>query len=136
MDALSPNTSALLSYLSATNDSSFSFDEYPAPAENKIATNNPTSLPPSAFFNMQISGRDTPELTPESSKNSSESPDGLRAVMATDSEEDGMAVKTIGGRKMSDAGALHKRKAGHGHTVQEEHEDEDEGEFRLIFSEY
>jgi hypothetical protein len=127
MDALSPNTSALLNYLSATNETSFSFGDYPA--ENvKIASANPTSLPPSAFFNAPRPSRDTPELTPESSNTASESPEGLRAVMATDSEEDvRVGVKGHNARKASDAGAMNKRKAGHGHTVQEEHDDEDEG---------
>lgn len=137
MDTLSPNTSALLSYLSADDMTSFSFDHLLADPTPKISqgyTNpNPTSLPPSAFFNMPVPGRDTPELTPESSSNAaSESPEGLRAVMHTDSEEDAVMARRAsagagaGGRKGSEAAVVNKRKAGHGHTVQE-HDDEDEG---------
>lgn len=124
MDALSPNTAALLSYLSANGDPSFSFDE-PVP-QKYPQSGQPQSLPPSAFFNMPIPGRDTPELTPESSNPASESPDALKGMAVTDSDEDRTHSKSTT-RKTSDSATVNKRKAGHGHTVQEEPDDEDDG---------
>jgi hypothetical protein len=123
--ALTPNTTALLSYLSTNaEDSSFSFDDYP---QTETKPTMLTSLPPSAFFNMARPDH-TPELTPESSNTASESPEGLR-VMATDSDEDGTHYRAPGGteRKGSDAAVVHKRKAGHAHTVQEEHDEDEDG---------
>lgn len=117
MDAFSPNTAAFLNSL-LTQDSNF-------PYTNQNVKTGPQSLPPSAFFNMPVPGRDTPEDTPESSHQASESPDRHGAVLSDSDDEKGVHRKGGQGRKDSGAG-MHKRKAG-GHVL--EHDDEDDGEF-------
>lgn len=80
--------------------------------------NQPTSLPPSAFF--PIPGRDTPEDTPPSSTGDSVSPLIQRkasAVVSADSEEE-----THMGAMGNKADEGHKRKAVGRETREEEEE--------------
>lgn len=104
-DALSPN-SAFLSYLNTI-----------APVDQLSGGVNPTSLPPSAFFPQAAPRRDTPEDTPSSKD--SESPEIATGRQdhdfSPDSEEDG-ADRAEGSRRRS---VMKKRKAGHGHTVEQ-----------------
>lgn len=85
----------------------------------------PNSLPPSAFFNipnMPVPGRDTPEHTPESSLGTEGSPERERAKEEIIEDESGSGSNR---RKSTGDGAVNKRKAGHGHTVQQESEEDD-----------
>lgn len=90
---------------------------------------NPASLPPSAFF--PVPGLDTPEDTPPSSIEASQSPekpiiDSRKANAYSADDSDGPSAKPQGkGSKGSKAN--HKRKGGAGHRDEDE-EDEDEGE--------
>ena len=98
------------------------------------AGKNPTSFPPSAFFPMPIPGRDTPEDTPPSSIEQSQSPEkgverGFSFSVSDDSEPDGQSDK----RRLSGQG-IHKRKAG-GDTRQDNEEEDDDGQSRGLPSE-
>jgi AP-1-like factor len=122
MEPLTPNTSAFLSYLSSTmgkeeDDSIYSNANY-----DSTKNLNPSSLPPSAFF--PLPGRDTPEDTPPSSIEASQSPEKitqdhrkLSAYSADDSDSPSSKPKV--------SKATHKRKGGAGHK--EEDEDEEDG---------
>ena len=124
MEPLTPNTSAFLSYLSSTmgndgDDSIYSNNNY-----DSTKNLNPASLPPSAFFPMP--GRDTPEDTPPSSIEASQSPEKIthdsrkaNAYSADDSDEPSTKPKVKG------SPANHKRKGGAGHKEEDEEEDED-----------
>jgi AP-1-like factor len=135
MDPLTPNTSAFLSYLSgATGNANMDFsstDQY-NPFDSYTTfnanTKQPSSLPPSALF--PVPGRDTPETTPPSSSETNPSPDKPSQAEATgnkasDSEEE--APKQSGTANASAKKATHKRKAGQGHHINEDaDEDEDD----------
>jgi hypothetical protein len=119
MEPLTPNTAAILEYLSANMPASDAPNGFPAP----ITKDMPDSLPPSAFFNVPTTGLETPDRTPESSLGASASPE--------ERKPDVHEAASNGSRRKSSvaagAGALNKRKAGHGHTVQQSSE-EDDGE--------
>lgn len=147
MEPLTPNTSAFLSYLSANlgneNDNAntgafdqnafngFNFDSLPAfDASNapKVKT-QPASLPPSAFF--PVPGRDTPEDTPPSTNEASQSPEKVLAKAGTvqhDSEDSDRDAQ--GDRRAS---INHKRKAGlaiqaNRHVEEEDDDEEDDSD--------
>jgi AP-1-like factor len=120
MDPMTPNTSAFLSYLSSAlaSDPSAGF-ENPQPVSSTYEKPNPTSLPPSAFFNMPLPGRDTPEDTPPSSVEApSQSPEKRAGGY------DGLSPDTDEGSERGHD-PNHKRKVGHGHVRQEEDDEED-----------
>lgn len=111
-DALSPNTSAFISYLS----SNFEKD-----------AKNPTSLPTSAFFPIPVPGRDTPEDTPPSSNEPSQSPEkrsARRCSLSGDSEADSQGED---GGRIENGQGIHKRKAS-GNSGQEMEEEDDDGQ--------
>jgi AP-1-like factor len=125
MEPLTPNTSAFLSYLSSNVDQDSTFTNNLGYDKQQ---SNPTSLPPSAFFNLPLPGRDTPEDTPPSSvEGPSQSPEkGLDEGydgLSPDSEEDTAHRTGLKGWEQDEAN--HKRKVGHGHMRHHE-EDEDE----------
>lgn len=120
---LSPNTSAFLSYIAAA-----AADTVQNEQQQKNAALNPTSLPPSAFFNMPLPGRDTPEDTPPSSNEPSVSPE--RALSLSDSEPEGTrGTKSASGQQQNQQ---HKRKAAgrqsSGRKAEDDSADEDEDE--------
>ena len=156
MEPLTPNTSAILSMLSAhlggdnNNNNQSIYDENsfnpfdinafntynPSPPIDKNK-NVPASLPPSAFF--PIPGRDTPEDTPPSTHEASQSPE---KILSTDTQpkvkkstSDGSGDSEVesrlgGGRRVS---VNHKRKAGLGnqknkHVEEEEDDEEDDSD--------
>ncbi|WWC89350.1 uncharacterized protein L201_004272 [Kwoniella dendrophila CBS 6074] len=122
---LSPKTSAFLNYL----NTSFGNDD--STTDFTVDKQNPTSFPPSAFFNtMPVPGRDTPEDTPPSAtEETTISPKkGQDTLSASDDSEDERAVS--GNRRASGSG-VNKRKVGNGHRKStlddEDEEDSDSG---------
>ncbi|WVW83881.1 hypothetical protein I302_105903 [Kwoniella bestiolae CBS 10118] len=132
---LSPNTSAFLNYLNTFSSDDISADN--TTIGKDVLGNpstNPTSLPPSAFFNsMPVPGRDTPEDTPPSAKENSVSPDKqTRALSVSDDSEDDASPEVSGNRRVSGAGA-NKRKVGQtnrnrNNSVDEEDEEDSDSD--------
>jgi len=124
MEPLTPNTSAFLSYLSSTMGTGVDDSIYSNTNYDSTKNVNPASLPPSAFFPMP--GRDTPEDTPPSSIEASQSPekiihDNRKANIYSADDSDGPSAKV----KVKGAIANHKRKGGAGHHQEDEEEDDD-----------
>jgi AP-1-like factor len=128
MDPLTPNTSAFLSYLSSNLDDNSINTSY-----DSTANPTPASFPPSAFFPMP--GRDTPEDTPPSSVEASQSPEKITDInrlrndgaLASGSDYDGneSTGKSAKGKK---GNANHKRKAVRGQHKDDAEDEDDEGE--------
>jgi hypothetical protein len=129
--ALSPNTAAFLDYLSSqlngNGDSNTSGDVDPVLKNmNNQNSNNATSLPPSAFFQLP----DIKPVVPTTSLSASLSP----PIPSDRSAGRSVSISGMGTGidRGTTAGSgldgLHKRKAGLSHTVVEE-EEEDDGEF-------
>ncbi|WWC70232.1 uncharacterized protein I206_104182 [Kwoniella pini CBS 10737] len=112
---LSPNTSAFLNYLGT-----FTSDD-----ATKNNLSNPTSLPPSAFFNsMPVPGRDTPEDTPPSAEEASVSPENRGEALSASDDSDNEPGSSKN-RRASGTG-VNKRKVGQTHRKASVDEEEDE----------
>lgn len=108
MDVFSPNTSAFLNYISQVDGTS-----------NDLTgiKSEPTSLPPSAFFNQP--GGQAGETPSGSARNTaSSSPE-------KDIGDDGVVHARRGSSAQQDPAGMHKRKAGHSHTVDQSSDGED-----------
>ena len=116
--ALTPNTSAFLSYLASTYDSSANQN-----GANALNGNiDPRILPSSSYFNLPVPGRDTPQDTP-SSKDDSVSPPGQNGVATAPVSDD--SDDENAGRRGS--GGVSKRKASRS-QANHHHEEDDDGE--------
>ncbi|WWC61846.1 uncharacterized protein I303_104431 [Kwoniella dejecticola CBS 10117] len=118
---LSPNTSAFLNYLNT-----FTSDD-----TTKTTPANPTSFPPSAFFNsMPVPGRDTPEDTPPSAEEASVSPEQQEEALSASDDSDEEPQSSKKNRRASGTG-VNKRKVGQNHrkaSVDEEEDDESDSD--------
>lgn len=108
MDVFSPNTSAFLNYISQVDGSS---------NDVTAVKTEPTSLPPSAFFNQ--SARQPSDDASSSARNTaSASPEKEMGY-------DGEPNSRRGSSAHHDPAGMHKRKAGHSHTVEQSSDGED-----------
>ncbi|KAK8864352.1 hypothetical protein IAR55_001599 [Kwoniella newhampshirensis] len=119
--AFSPNTSAFINYLSNLPQDSTSTN-----------VDNPTSLPPSAFFSMPVPGRDTPEDTPPSLPSASPEKAINDAGQISFSEDsDSVSPERQVNSQRKNSGANNKRKAGaaaHAREIEGEEDEDDDSD--------
>ena len=117
MDPLTPNTSAFLSYLSTNLGTDIS--------QEQLKNINPVSLAPSAVF--PVPGRDTPEDTPPSSVDTSQSPE--KPYLDNNSAD---SADEVADESRNQIAPNHKRKAGQGHQINEDEDEDEDGAFHLL----